>query len=134
METVYTTFLERVASGRGMDTSAVHRVAQGRVWSGRQALGHDLVDRLGGLEEAIALAREAAGIQPDQTVTVEVFPKVERSLLQRMVADLFGEEGEDEATALLQGMVPAPLRPWLAAAGFPNGVPLALMPFTLEIR
>jgi protease-4 len=56
----YQTFLERVAQGRAMDTSAVHDVAQGRVWSGRDAREVGLVDTLGTLQDAIAMAGRAA--------------------------------------------------------------------------
>jgi len=56
----YRTFLERVAQGRAMDTSAVHDVAQGRIWSGRDAREVGLVDTLGTLEDAIAMAGRAA--------------------------------------------------------------------------
>lgn len=60
----YDTFLERVAEGRNMDTSAVHEVAQGRVWSGQDARDVGLVDSTGTLEDAIAIAGSAADMGP----------------------------------------------------------------------
>jgi protease IV len=60
LEDFYWTFIERVATGRGMDRDAVHAVAQGRVWTGVQALEHGLVDELGGLDRAVAKAAELA--------------------------------------------------------------------------
>ena len=60
---VYEDFLDRVASGRGLERDAVHEIAQGRVWTGAQALELGLVDVLGGLDAAIALAAELAGIE-----------------------------------------------------------------------
>ena len=62
VEAVYTTFLDRVASGRNMTVEAVDEVAQGRVWSGVDALNKGLVDELGNLEDAILYAAELAEI------------------------------------------------------------------------
>ena len=53
----YQRFLDVVAEGRGMETDAVHAVAQGRVWSGAQAIERGLVDELGGFAEAIEAIR-----------------------------------------------------------------------------
>ncbi|UMB52510.1 signal peptide peptidase SppA [Lutibacter sp. A64] len=62
VEQVYTTFLERVAKGRGMLVTEVDSVAQGRVWSGVEAIEKGLVDKLGNLEAAITEAAELAGV------------------------------------------------------------------------
>jgi len=62
VEAVYTTFLERVSSGRNMTIEAVDSIAQGRVWSGVDALNNGLVDELGNLEDAILYAAELAEI------------------------------------------------------------------------
>ena len=59
----YGLFIDTVALGRDMDKEAVDAVAQGRVWTGRQALEHGLVDKLGGFQDAIDAAAEAAGIR-----------------------------------------------------------------------
>lgn len=63
VDRVYEDFLDRVTSGRGLERGAVHEIAQGRVWTGSQALELGLVDVLGGLDTAIALAAELAGIE-----------------------------------------------------------------------
>jgi len=63
VEMTYDTFLERVADGRNMSKEAVNEVAQGRVWSGVDALELGLVDELGNLDDAIAAAAEMAGLQ-----------------------------------------------------------------------
>jgi protease-4 len=67
---VYASFVDRVAEGRRLSREAVERVAGGRVWTGAQALERRLVDRLGGLPEAIAAARERAGLLPGDEVEV----------------------------------------------------------------
>ncbi|HEX3598007.1 MAG TPA: signal peptide peptidase SppA, partial [Polyangiaceae bacterium] len=53
----YALFLSRMAEGRGKTTEEIHAVAQGRVWTGRQALANGLVDAHGGLFEALARVR-----------------------------------------------------------------------------
>ena len=65
---VYATFLARVSEARKMTTAEVERVAQGRVWTGAQALERRLVDRLGSLQDAIALARDRAGLPGDAEI------------------------------------------------------------------
>jgi signal peptide peptidase SppA, 67K type len=62
IDQTYQTFLQRVADARGMSVSAVDDVAQGRVWSGRDAKEVGLVDTTGSLVDAVAMAAEAAGM------------------------------------------------------------------------
>lgn len=59
---IYGEFVGKVSEGRDLTREAVEAVAQGRVWSGKEALRHGLVDELGGLETAIAHAAEKAGL------------------------------------------------------------------------
>jgi len=61
----YSQFIELVAEYRGMTTEEVDAVAQGRVWTGTQALDRGLVDQLGTLEEAVASAARMAGVADD---------------------------------------------------------------------
>jgi protease-4 len=60
--TTYDTFLSRVSEGRNLARDLVEEVAQGRVWTGVDAQSRGLVDRLGGLEDAIAFAADRAGL------------------------------------------------------------------------
>lgn len=78
----YETFLDRVAAGRALDRAAVAAVAEGRVWTGRQALEHGLVDRLGGLEEALDDLRRRLGLSPASRFAIE-HRRPERRLWQR---------------------------------------------------
>lgn len=64
LERTYDVFADRVATGRRLTREAVDAVGRGRVWTGRQALEHGLVDALGGLPEALARARELAKLPP----------------------------------------------------------------------
>jgi protease-4 len=65
LDRIYDDFLQRVATGRGLDRDAVRAVAQGQIWSGSDALAHGLVDEIGGLHRAVAVALEQAGYAPE---------------------------------------------------------------------
>ena len=60
VDNIYSQFKQRVAEGRKRDTAYIDSIAQGRVWSGEDALRLGLVDKLGGLEDAIAAAARMA--------------------------------------------------------------------------
>ena len=74
IEHVYDTFKQRVASGRGMTLEEVEEVAQGRVWTGKQALENGLLDGLGGMEEALAAAARLAELDDYNLIS---YPKIE---------------------------------------------------------
>ena len=75
IQEIYDDFIEKVALGRtGLTVEDVDRLGQGRIWSGRQAKENGLVDELGGLSLAIAIAREHAGLGKKSIGIVE-FPK-----------------------------------------------------------
>jgi len=82
---VYDAFLERVAEGRKMTIAEVDALAQGRVYTGRQAKALGLVDEIGGLDRAIVLAREAAKLPAEQDVPVARFPP-RKSTLEMFVS------------------------------------------------
>jgi protease-4 len=65
LDRIYTDFTGAVADCRGMTREAVHEVAKGRVWTGADAQKHGLIDELGGLRTALAIARERAGLSAD---------------------------------------------------------------------
>ncbi len=60
---IYTDFITKVAEGRGMKVADVDSIGQGRVWSGEDALEIGLVDKLGGIEDAIACAARMAEVE-----------------------------------------------------------------------
>jgi len=64
MKTMYANFVGAVARNRKMSPDRVEELAQGRVWTGVEAKQNGLVDRIGGLHDAIQVARELAGIGP----------------------------------------------------------------------
>lgn len=74
IEYVYDTFKQRVADGRGLSLEAVEDIAQGRVWTGKQALENGLVDGLGGMDQALAAAARLAEIEEYNLIS---YPKIE---------------------------------------------------------
>jgi protease-4 len=62
LDHIYADFTGKVASGRRMPADRVHELARGRVWTGADALANGLVDELGGLDRAAAVARRRAGM------------------------------------------------------------------------
>lgn len=64
----YAEFIDLVANGRGMEKEAVEKIAQGRVWTGKQALENGLVDKLGTLEDAVKSAAALAELGDDYSV------------------------------------------------------------------
>ena len=63
IEHVYATFKQRVSDGRGLSLEAVEAIAQGRVWTGKQALENGLIYGLGGMDKALAAAAKLAEIE-----------------------------------------------------------------------
>ncbi len=91
-ESLYQTFLKRVADGRGMTKEQVHAIAQGRVWTGRKAVEIGLVDKLGGLDDAIQMAADMTDLP---SYMVDNYPKMEDKW-QKLVNELTGLEEEDK--------------------------------------
>ena len=86
IEDTYQTFLQRVAEGRNMSMAQVDSLAQGRVWSGTEALEIGLVDEMGNLDDAIAAAAEMVSLD---TYGIKKFPKY-KSGFERLMEDLEG--------------------------------------------
>ena len=136
LRSFYQGFLQKVAQARKLPVERVDLVAQGRVWTGQQARQHGLVDALGGLDRAIALAKERAGIAPDTEVEVVTYP-ARKTLIQLLVEQLTGAGNDGQVQTLLSavsgmktaerraiGLLTAPMRL------FKPGEPLALMPMS----
>jgi protease-4 len=72
LDTVYRTFIERVAAGRHKKPAEVDAIAQGRVWTGSKAKELGLVDEIGGLDAALAEARKLAHV--DARTDLQIYP------------------------------------------------------------
>lgn len=117
----YRLFLKRMAEGRGKEPEAIHAVAQGRVWTGRQALGNGLVDRHGGLLSALATIRALLGLGPAAPLALISAPAEARGLPVKL------------AWRVPEGLVPdSVMTPLRLAEYFTHERTLALLPF--EIR
>ncbi len=135
LQAFYDQFVEKAAASRHMTPERVDAIAQGRVWTGRQAKQVGLVDELGGLDRAVAIAKMKAKIPANSEVELVTFPP-RRSFVDLLAASWLGGSEERASAsawglaALLGagerraiGIVSAPLRL------FKSGEPLALMPY-----
>ena len=108
MAETYEAFLDRVAEGRGMPRDIVKSLAEGRVYTGRQAKENGLVDDLGGLDVAVKHARTLAKIKDDEEVPLVRFP-ARKSTLEMFIS--LATEG-----ALFQPQFTISVRDMLGAA------------------
>lgn len=90
VDQIYMQFKKRVADGRGLTQKQVEVLARGRVWTGTDALKHGLVDKIGGLSDAIAYAQKKAGITDAK---IKYWPEVKED----PVADLLEQLSEEES-------------------------------------
>ena len=115
LDRIYEDFTSKVAEDRGLSMDQVHDVARGRVWTGADAATNGLVDELGGLETAVALARRKGGL-PD-TAPLRLFPRA------RPLDRLRPPESSEDRAAARAGMLVESWGPvWQLAAG--AGLPL----------
>src|SRR5207244_2736319 len=94
---IYKDFTGKVAEARGLTPEQIDSTARGRVWTGEDARAHGLIDSFGGYRAALGVAREAAGMSPDQPITVEVFPRPRR--FWEMLDALIDTDFEDRLMA-----------------------------------
>ena len=129
MQAFYDQFVEKVAESRHLTPERVDAMAQGRVWTGRQARELGLVDQLGGLDAALAIAKQRANIPADEDVDLVVYPP--RRSFYEALAEQFGG-GATQAFTTLLGRADARAVAALTAPIrlFRRGEPLAMMPFT----
>jgi len=92
LERIYKDFVGKVAQGRGKSFDDIHTIAQGRIWSGEDALRLGLVDEVGGLATAVQRAGELAGLDPKLGVKLVEIP-APKTLLQEFLTrdDKVGE-------------------------------------------
>jgi protease-4 len=125
-ESFYDVFITKAAEGRNRTPEEIDAVAQGRVWTGEQALEVGLVDRLGGLATAVTVAREKAGIPAGREVSLVVLPE-RRGLLEALM------QRQDETIALdVLGPGASAVLRWVFRLGGQG--PLARLPFDLQVR
>ena len=119
MRRVYDTFVRHVAAGRRMKPEAVAAVAEGRVWTGADAQRLGLVDEVGGLDRALELAREAAGLAAGANFQVVYYPEAP-GLLEVLL-------GRREPT------LPSELRSWIGLLTPPRAPGILELPRELRV-
>ena len=118
IDAIYDDFVAKVAEGRHRSIDEIHAIARGRVWTGADALANGLVDELGGLRDAVRIARERAGL-PD---TAPLRPAVHVPLAAR----LGRPRNSDDPRSLLRGAVLPDLS---SALELPAGASVRMPPF-----
>jgi len=132
VDSIYDGFLERVSIGRELDRERVAEIAQGRVWSGVQAVELGLVDELGSLEDAIAIAKDRANLDADaelrfpQAEVVDPFDAILRDIMR---------ENRDRpltSTSAFAAEIDSARRELAALLG--QGPVMARMPYLLRVQ
>ena len=144
MKTVYKDFVNKAATGRDKSFDDIDEIAQGRVWTGKQAKALGLVDELGGLDTALSIAKEQAGFAADDKVNLIVLPRQKpflEELMERMVEDM---EGSIQLPFQLTASHPVlsilgaqwqHVVMWLGLFGFEDGTQvLTILPYDVLIR
>ena len=123
----YELFVKRCADGRGMSTEAIKKIAEGRVWTGAAAKELGLVDELGGLDKALEIAVQKAGVESYSVIN---FPSPENPILS-----LLDQSKED----YIQGQISKTMGEYHDYIKFIQNIKdmdhiQARMPFTLNIH
>jgi protease-4 len=132
VESVYRLFLERVSEGRGMTVDEVDQVAQGRVWTGAQALEVGLVDVLGGLREAAREAKGLTGLDPDDDVYLVPYP-TPKPLIQQL-SEAMDVSLRAEVRAALPSLPDGVHRVAQLLRALPTGTPVLVPPVLPEVH
>lgn len=120
IDDIYARFVARVADGRGLEPSSVEAIAEGRVWTGAQAVSLGLVDTLGGLHAAMATIRSDLFLADDAAIELVPLPR-QPSPLEALMSLLHGDPvigAHVELPAALREVADQ-LGPLLAGSSYP---------------
>ena len=144
MQTIYKDFVGKAAAGRGKSFDEIDEIAQGRVWTGKQAKVLGLVDALGGLDTALSIAKEQAGFSADDKVNLIVLPEQKpffEQLMERMIEDAAGsmqfplQLTADHPVLSMLGARWEHVITWLSLFGFEDGIRVVtILPYNILIR
>jgi protease-4 len=133
IDAAYKDFVDKVAAGRHKTPAQIEPVAQGRVWLGDQAKSNGLVDELGGIDRAIQLVKQKAGIPTTAPVNLVLYP-AKRSIFDLLMHSA-GADSEADSMLSKAGLEPLRavlhddrLRLWM------RGGMLRMMPYAIEFR
>jgi protease-4 len=133
MQAFYDQFVEKAAAARQTTPEKIDQIAQGRVWTGEQARQVGLVDQIGGLDTAVAVAKQRANIPADQDVDLVIFPP-RRSFYEVLSEQFEGPGAARSAAEAVSALVGPRERRALSALLAPSrlfrsGEMLAHMPY-----
>jgi protease-4 len=137
MKDIYKQFTTKAAEGRKMEIAQLESLAQGRIFTGRQAAANKLVDQLGTLDDAVAEAKKLAGIDESETVERLILPEP-KSFIEEL---LMGPSVEARATLKLKQELSATLPGLLDVLDDASRLPqlfrepgVTVLPFRARIR
>lgn len=140
VDDIYETFVATVAEGRDKTKESVDSIAQGRVWTGADAIGIGLVDEIGTLEDAIAYAAGLAGDADVEAWNIEGYPKP-LTQMEMILQQISGKKMDEEVSAAIFTGTPLEatakeIMRWAKTWANGNSEPVvfARMPYTIEIR
>ena len=134
LETVYQDFVRRAAEGRNKTEAEIHKLAQGRIWTGKQAKEIGLVDELGGLDTALTIAKKQIGMDPADEINLIILPKP-KTFFETLIEDM---EMDIQIPMTSHLPMPTPIERtlsnfyWLHL--FANESAATVMPFEIVIR
>ena len=135
IEAIYGQFTSLVAQGRNMDVEKVDELGQGRVWTGKDALANGLVDRIGGLKDALEYTAEIAGLSEYRIVS---YPAV-KTQIEMLMEQLQNEQDDylvDIASDFnfIPGLNKGTIRSLLDISKQKEPVVYARMPYEIAIK
>ena len=144
MKTIYADFVSKAAAGRSKSFDEIDEIAQGRVWTGKQAKALGLVDELGGLDTALSIAKEQAGFAETDEVNLIVLPEQKpffEQLMERMIEDTEGsmrlplQLASNHPVMSVLGAQWEYVITWLSLFGFEDGIRVVtILPYDILIR
>lgn len=126
MNGLYQSFLEKVSQNRGLKLEEVEKVAQGRAWSGNTAIELKLVDKIGGLNDAIEEAKKLADIPGPEKVGLKIYP-MKKSLMD-YIFDLTSSRSQVSDPLKTMENIEAKINM------YKKSFPSLLIPYKLEIN
>jgi protease-4 len=123
IDAIYDDFVAKVAQGRGRPVAEIESIARGRVWTGSDAQANGLVDELGGLRDAVRIARSRAGLPTDAPVR--------RALHVSPLARLGRARNTEDPRAVASAILPG-LSDVAAALGLPATAVLRMPSITVR--
>ena len=105
VDQIYDTFISKVAMGRdGLKKSDVHKIAMGRIWSGKEALDLELVDEIGSLQSAIDFAASKVGIENNKVKLIHLPERKNDELLELLASLEIGSKSSNEAIEYIENI------------------------------